>query len=81
MKPDFFIDNMKPIETQQPDETLHQHDVDIQQIETRLNSLENLVDSIQQKQPKLVYNLCVSFFYIYMFLYICSFLFSLSCLL
>lgn len=80
MKPD-FLDNMKHIETQQPDETLHQHDVDIQDIETRLNSLENLVNQVQQKQPKLVYNLCVSFFYIYMFLYICSFLFSLSCLL
>lgn len=39
---------MKPIPE---DELLMQHDIKIQELETRLNSLENLVNRIQQKQP------------------------------
>lgn len=50
MKPDFINNIKKPI-TMNPDETLHQHDIDIQELKTRLSNLENLVNQVQQKKP------------------------------
>ena len=50
MKTDFINSIKKPI-TMNPDDTLHQHDIDIQEIKARLNSLENIVNRIQQNKP------------------------------
>lgn len=44
-------EDLKKLEQTNPDDTLHQHDIAIKQLETRLNSLENLVNRIQQKKP------------------------------
>lgn len=50
MKPDFIDYMKKPIEMK-PDTVLLQHDIAIKQLETRLNSLENLVNRLMQNKP------------------------------
>ena len=44
-------EDLKKLEQTNPDDTLHQHDIAIKQLETRLNSLENLVNRIQPNKP------------------------------
>lgn len=44
-------EDLKKLDQINPDETLHQHDIDIQEIKVRLNNLENLVNQVQQKKP------------------------------
>lgn len=47
MKPE----DIKKLPIQQPDTVLLQHDIAIKQLETRLNSLENLVNRLMQNKP------------------------------
>ena len=44
-------EDLKKLEQTNLDDTLHQHDIAIKQLETRLNSLENIVNRIQQNKP------------------------------
>lgn len=44
-------EDLKKLEQINPDETLRQYDIAIKQLETRLNSLENLVNRLMQNKP------------------------------
>lgn len=47
MKPE----DIKKLPIQQPDETLRQHDIKLLELDTRLRSLENLVNAMHNKFP------------------------------
>lgn len=47
MKPE----DIKKLPIQQPDETLRQHDIKLLELDTRLRSLENLVNQIHNQIP------------------------------
>ncbi len=50
MKPN-YIENIKKLEEQKPDELLLKHDMKLLELEQRLNSLENLLNVIHNQYP------------------------------